>query len=71
MIDMTDEEILRAMENGVRRAVREALRDHKRAGRSIVIWRDGKVVELPPEEIPDYEDDAPTPASLQAPKDKP
>lgn len=33
-------------------AVQDALREHKRKGESIVVWRDGKVVTLPPEEIP-------------------
>ena len=32
-------------------AVREALLDHKRAGNPVRIWRDGKVVIVPPEEI--------------------
>ena len=32
-------------------AVRAALREHKLAGNSIAVWRDGKVVLLPPEEI--------------------
>jgi hypothetical protein len=32
-------------------AVREALLDHKRAGNPVAIWRDGKVVIVPPEEI--------------------
>lgn len=31
--------------------VREALRKHKQAGNPIVIWRDGKMVWLTPEEI--------------------
>ena len=35
----------------VRRAVRNAVLEHKRAGRSIAVWRDGKVVIVPPEEI--------------------
>jgi len=35
----------------INRAVTEALRRHKERGESIVIWRDGKVVTLPPEEI--------------------
>jgi hypothetical protein len=39
--------------------VQDALRAHKRAGRPIVVWRDGRVVEIPPEEIViDEEDDA-------------
>ncbi len=32
-------------------AVRAALREHKRAGNPIAIWRDGKVVLIPPEQI--------------------
>jgi hypothetical protein len=32
-------------------AIRKALREHKRAGNSIAVWRDGKVVMLGPEEI--------------------
>jgi hypothetical protein len=35
----------------VNRAVTEAVRRHKERGESIVIWRDGKVVVVPPEEI--------------------
>ena len=35
----------------VNRAVTEALRRHKARGESVVIWRDGKIVELKPEEI--------------------
>ena len=32
-------------------AVREALLFHKRNGNSIAVWRDGRVVIVPPEEI--------------------
>jgi hypothetical protein len=32
-------------------AVREALLFHKRNGNSIAVWRDGRVVTVPPEEI--------------------
>ena len=32
-------------------AGREARRRHKALGHPIVIWRDGKVVEVPPEDI--------------------
>jgi hypothetical protein len=56
MIDRDEAELLQAIDAGVRDGVRAALLAHKRAGRSIVIWRDGKVVELPPEEIPVEED---------------
>ena len=33
------------------RAVREALLRHKKLGESVAVWRDGKVVIVPPEEI--------------------
>lgn len=33
------------------RGVREALLKHKQAGNSVVVWRDGKMVWLKPEEI--------------------
>jgi len=32
-------------------AVRAALREHKLAGNPIAVWRDGKVVLVPPEQI--------------------
>ena len=34
------------------RAVQLALWRHKQMGVPIVVWRDGKIVEIPPEEIP-------------------
>jgi hypothetical protein len=40
--------ILEALDQGVR----EALLRHKRAGVPVAVWRDGKVVLIPPEEIP-------------------
>src|SRR5213593_410143 len=43
----TAEEVTHA----VNRAVTAALRRHKALGQSVVIWRDGKIVELKPEEI--------------------
>ncbi len=33
-------------------AVQEALARHKRAGHSVAVWQDGRVVLVPPEEIP-------------------
>jgi hypothetical protein len=41
------------IEAALRSAVRGALRDHKQAGNPIAVWRDGRVVWLPPEEIPE------------------
>ncbi len=40
--------LLRAMRAGVRKA----LLQHKLLGQPIVVWRNGKVVEIPPEKIP-------------------
>ena len=45
------EEINKRIDLGVKRAIARALLEHKRAGRSIVVWKDGKVVSIPPEEI--------------------
>jgi hypothetical protein len=35
----------------VERAARDARLKHKQMGVPLVVWRDGKVVEIPPEEI--------------------
>ena len=40
-----------AIELILQKAVRDALRMHKRLGNSIAIWQEGKVVIVPPEEI--------------------
>lgn len=40
------------IEAAIRKATRAAIEEHWRHGRSIVIWRDGRVVIVPPEEIP-------------------
>ena len=40
-----------AIERILQGAVREALYMHKRLGNSIAVWKDGKVVIVPPEEI--------------------
>ena len=41
----------RLLEAAFRRAVRAAVLEHARAGRSVPTMRDGKVVWIPPEEI--------------------
>jgi hypothetical protein len=38
-------------EKAIKKAVAETLADHKRTGDPIFIWRDGKVVQIPPEKI--------------------
>ncbi len=40
----------------MRRTVHQAMRVHKLLGHSVVVLRDGQVVWVPPEEIPDFED---------------
>ena len=42
----------REIDLALRRAVRNALLRHKKLGNSVVVSRDGKVIEIPPEEIP-------------------
>ena len=37
----------------VKKATAEAVRMHKRLGNPIAVWREGKVVIVPPDEIPD------------------
>ena len=41
----------KAIQEAMRQAVHDTVRQHKLLGRPIVIWRDGKVVWVPPEEI--------------------
>lgn len=54
-------DLSRLIEDGVRRGVARALAEHKKAGRSIVVMHEGKIVELSADEIPDtdVEDDPP------------
>ena len=41
-----------AILEAMRRGVREALARHKQAGNPVAVWREGRVVLIPPEEIP-------------------
>jgi hypothetical protein len=41
------------VEKGAKEGVALALEEHYRMGRSIVVWQDGKVVHLKPEEYKD------------------
>jgi hypothetical protein len=45
------------------RAVAEAIEEHRRMGRSIVVMRDGKVVEIPPDQIKPLNPGQPMPSS--------
>ena len=54
-IDESDElffEHAKAIEEILRRAVRQALLEHKRAGNPVASWEDGKVVLISPDKIP-------------------
>ena len=39
------------VQKALREAVQKAVRFHKLMGRPIIVWEDGKVVEIPPEQI--------------------
>lgn len=51
----------RELDLAMERAGRAAIRRHKRGGVPLVIWKDGEVVHVPPEELPDLPDE-PAPA---------
>jgi ABC-type proline/glycine betaine transport system ATPase subunit len=55
MTQTEKKELQRKIEEGVKASIARALEEHKRMGRSIVVWRDGKVVTIPPEEINPYQ----------------
>jgi Arc/MetJ family transcription regulator len=46
------------VESALRAAVREALARHKKAGNAVAVWRDGKVIWLSPDAIPDGQEHA-------------
>lgn len=46
------EELARKIDVGIKTSVADALEEHRRMGRSIVIWRGGKIMNIPAEEIP-------------------
>lgn len=37
---------------GVQKAIEDAIEEHRRKNQSIAVWKNGKVVIIPPEEIP-------------------
>ena len=46
-VDSEGDDVERAMQSGIRKALRE----HKRLGQEVVVWRDGKTVILSPDQI--------------------
>lgn len=51
MTKQESEELLAAIDRGIREGVAAALRRHKLAGIPIHVERDGKIVEIAPEDI--------------------
>ena len=45
-----------AIEAALERAFWKAVRQHKQAGLPMVFWKDGKIVWVPPEELPTPDD---------------
>jgi hypothetical protein len=56
-MDMSREEMERRIDAGIKKAIAEAIEEHRRMGRSIVISKDGKVVTIPASEIPPLQPD--------------
>lgn len=52
MTNIESEELDRMIDAGIKQAISEALEEHRRMGRPVVVWKDGKVVTIPPSEIP-------------------
>lgn len=48
---MNIEELSKRIEQGLKKAVADAIKRHKLLGESIAVWRDGKVVIIPATEI--------------------
>ena len=49
--NLSDKSMAFRAEEALKKAVAKAIADHKRTGDPIVIWRDGKVVKIPAEQI--------------------
>jgi hypothetical protein len=55
MTNLQREEFNRKIDAGIKKAIAEAIEVHRRMGRSISIWKDGKVITIPASEIPPLE----------------
>jgi len=56
--NLSDKSMAFRAEEALKKAVAKAIADHKRTGDPIVIWRDGKIVKIPAEQIEIREPDA-------------
>lgn len=45
-----------SVEQAIRQARREAVRQHRMANLPMVVWRDGAIVWIPPDQLPDIEE---------------
>lgn len=52
MTDDKAKELDQKIDAGIKAGAALAIEEHRLAGRSIVVWKDGKVVWVPAEEIP-------------------
>ena len=46
-----NQKLMENIDKGIRAGVKKALQDHKKAGRSIVVWDNGKVKKIPASKI--------------------
>ena len=42
--------------NAILKGIEKAIKEHQKAGRAIVVWRNNRVEKIPPDEIDDLED---------------
>ncbi len=48
---MTKKELQMKAMKALREAVREVVEEHKRTGRRLVVWRNGKVMKIPASQV--------------------
>ncbi len=65
MKSFTPDEWAEAVDRGIREGVRQALERHRLTGRSIVVWKDGRVVKIPPDKIAELAVSAPADGEAQ------
>lgn len=49
--NMSDIKLHAGANKAIKEAVREVIEDHKRTGRPVVIWRNGKVAKIPASQL--------------------
>jgi hypothetical protein len=47
----TDRELFDRIHKGITEGINKAVQEHKKAGRSIAVWENGKIIKIPAEEI--------------------